>query len=142
VASYELRSDFAQAAEHAVASHYGDAPQWKLVVRDAAEGFDEHDVDAVIADVPDPDKLLDAVARALRPGGTYAVYVPTILQVKQLYDGLAGRGDFAPAETFEVLERAWRSAGRSLRPEQRMIGHTGFLMFTRRTAEPAGTTAS
>jgi tRNA (adenine57-N1/adenine58-N1)-methyltransferase len=138
VTSYELRADFAEAAERSVAAYYGPAPQWRVVVRDAASGFDEREVDAVVADVPDPDALLGSAAEALRAGGTYAVYVPTILQVKQMYDALDGRSDFAPAETFEVLERAWRSSGRSLRPEQRMIGHTGFLMFARRTAEPFG----
>jgi tRNA (adenine57-N1/adenine58-N1)-methyltransferase catalytic subunit len=57
------------------------------------------------------------------------------LQVKQLHDALAMRSDFALAETIELLERGWRASGRSLRPELRMIGHTGFLTFTRRTAE-------
>ena len=142
LASYEIRADLAEAARRSVATYYGDAPQWQLVVRDAVLGFDERDVDAVIADVPDPDTLLDAAAAALRPGGTYAAYVPTILQVKQLHDGLVERQDFAPAETYELLERAWRASGRSLRPELRMIGHTGFLMFTRRTAEPPRATTS
>jgi tRNA (adenine57-N1/adenine58-N1)-methyltransferase len=137
VTSYELREDFAEAARRNVAAYYGDAPQWKLVVRDASQGFDERDVDVVVSDVPDPDALLDAVAAALRPGGVYAAYVPTVLQVKQVHDGLEGRADFAPAETFELLERSWRVAGRSVRPEQRMIGHTGFMTFTRRTAEAA-----
>jgi tRNA (adenine57-N1/adenine58-N1)-methyltransferase catalytic subunit len=135
VTSYEVREDFAEAARRTVAAHVGEAPHWRLVVRDATTGFDERDVDAVVADVPDPDALLDAVARALRPGGTFAAYVPTILQVKQLHDALVPRADFALAETIELLERAWRIAGRSVRPEQRMIAHTGFLTFVRRTAE-------
>jgi tRNA (adenine57-N1/adenine58-N1)-methyltransferase len=137
VTSYELREDFAQAARLNVASYYGDAPQWRVVVRDASAGFDECDVDAIVADVPDPDALLDAAAAALRPGGVYAAYVPTVLQVKQVHDALEGRTDFALAETFELLERAWHVSGRSIRPEQRMIGHTGFMTFVRRTAEPA-----
>jgi tRNA (adenine57-N1/adenine58-N1)-methyltransferase len=138
VASYEMREDFAAAARAGVAAHLGETPQWKLVVRDATRGFDERDVDAVVADVPDPDTLLDAVAEALCPGGVYAAYVPTVLQFKQLHDALDARADFAAAETVEVLERAWRVVGRSVRPEQRMVGHTGFVTFARKTALARG----
>jgi tRNA (adenine57-N1/adenine58-N1)-methyltransferase len=137
LASYELREDLAQAAERSVAAYFGDAPQWSLVIRDGREGFDERDVDAVVSDVPDPDLLLDAVAASLRPGGVYAAYVPTVLQIKQLHDALQDRPQFALPETIEVLERAWHVEGRSIRPEQRMIGHTGFLSFVRRTADCA-----
>jgi tRNA (adenine57-N1/adenine58-N1)-methyltransferase len=135
VTSYELRPDFIEEARRNVAAYYGAAGQWRIVQRDACAGVDERDVDAVVADVPDPDALLDAAAAALRPGGVYAAYVPTVLQVKQVHDALESRADFALAETFELLERTWKVSGRSVRPEQRMIGHTGFLTFVRRTAE-------
>lgn len=134
VASYEIREDLAEAARRNVATYFGEAAQWSLRVRDASSGFEERDVDAVVADVPDPEILIDAASKALRAGGVFAVYVPTVLQIKQIRDALAGRADFACAETLEVWERGWHVAGRSIRPEQRMIGHTGFLTFVRRTA--------
>jgi len=136
VASYEIRDDLASAARHNVISYYGEAAHWTLRVRDAGLGFEEREVDAVVADVPDPDILVDSVAEALRPGGVFAVYVPTVMQIKQIHDALAGRPEFACAETLEIFERGWHVAGRSVRPEQRMIGHTGFLTFIRRTAVP------
>jgi tRNA (adenine57-N1/adenine58-N1)-methyltransferase len=137
VFSYEIRDDLANAAQRNVAAYYGDAPQWTLSLRDASTGFDERGVDAVVSDVPDPDILIQAASDALRPGGVFAVYVPTVLQIKQLHDALVTRSDFALAETVEILERGWHVAGRSVRPEQRMIGHTGFLTFVRRTAVSA-----
>lgn len=136
VSSYEIREDLAEAARHNVRKYYGETPHWTLRVRDASFGFEERDVDAVIADVPDPDTLVDVVAEALRPGGVFAVYVPTVLQIKQIHDAVEGRPEFACAETVEIFERGWHVAGRSVRPEQRMIGHTGFLTFIRRTAVP------
>ena len=136
VSSYEIRDDLAAAARHNVHAYFGESENWTLRVRDASAGFEERDVDAVVADVPDPDILVDAVAESLRPGGVFAVYVPTVLQIKQIHDALEGRPEFACAETVEIFERGWHVAGRSVRPEQRMIGHTGFLTFIRRTAVP------
>ena len=136
VTSYERRADLADVARANVAEYFGEAPQWTLRLRDASFGFDERSVDAVVADVPDPDALVDSASQALRPGGVFAAYLPTVLQFKQLRDALAGRLDFACPETLEIWERSWHVAGRSVRPDQRMIGHTGFLNFARRTAAP------
>jgi tRNA (adenine57-N1/adenine58-N1)-methyltransferase len=135
LASYELREDFAEVARRNVAAYFGEASQWKLTVRDAREGFDERGFDALVADLPDPDILLDPAAAALRPGGMLVSYVPTVLQVKQFHDAFAGDERYASLETLEVLERSWQVSGRSIRPDHRMIAHTGFLSFARRTSE-------
>ncbi|MEE8312143.1 MAG: rRNA adenine N-6-methyltransferase family protein [Candidatus Binatia bacterium] len=130
--SYELREDLAQVARGNVRDWYGEAPAWSLVVRDAAAGFDERSVDRVTLDVPEPGPVLAPAAEALRSGGSLAVYLPTILQVKELHDRIDAHGAFTEARTLEVLERTWHIEGRSVRPDHRMVAHTAFLTFTRR----------
>jgi len=134
VVSYELRADFAEQAASAIARYHGDAGNWQVKVRNGNDGFDEHGVDRVVSDVPEPDKLLDSVASSLRPGGTYAAYVPTVMQFRNLREALAADPRFMMPETIEVLERGWHVEDRSVRPDHRMIAHTGFLTFSRRTA--------
>jgi len=133
--SYELREDFARTAERNVARYYGAAPQWTLRVRDAREGFDETGIDRLVTDLPEPCATVDAVARALRPGGTYIAYLPTVLQVKELHDRLRHDPRFCLIDTIELLERGWYVDDRSMRPDHRMVAHTGFLTFARRTAD-------
>ena len=131
--SYELREDLARTARRNVADWFGEAPGWKLVVRDASAGFDEQRGDRVILDLPEPVPVLDSAAAALRPGGSLAVYLPTILQVKEVRDALAEHSAFCDARTLEVFERGWHIDGRSVRPDHRMVAHTAFLTFARRT---------
>lgn len=137
LASYELREDFAARARDNVARFHGDAPNWSLRVADAFDGFVERDVDRIVVDLAEPWRLLDRVAEALRPGGVVTGFVPTALQVKQLVDGLRAHGGFAAIETLETLTRFWHVRDRSLRPEHRMVAHTGFLVFGRRLAPGA-----
>jgi tRNA (adenine57-N1/adenine58-N1)-methyltransferase catalytic subunit len=137
LASYEVREDFAARARDNVARFHGEAPNWSLRVADAFEGFVERDVDRMVIDLAEPWRLLDRAAEALRPGGVLTGFVPTALQVKQLVDGLRAHGGFAAVETLETLMRFWHVRDRSLRPEHRMVAHTGFLIFARRLAPGA-----
>ncbi len=137
LASYEIRDDFAERARDNVARFHGTAPNWELRVADAFAGFVERDVDRVVVDLAEPWRLLDRIAEALRPGGVVTGFVPTALQVKELVDGLRRHGGFAAVETIETLARAWHVRERSLRPEHRMVAHTGFLVFGRRLAPGA-----
>lgn len=135
VTSFELRADFAVEARKNVATFQGGADNWRLVVKDAREGVDVEAADAVVIDVPDPVPLLAVAAAALRPGGCVAVYVPTVLQLKEVRDAFAGSSQYSLAETIEILERPWHADVRSLRPSHRMVAHTAFLTFARRTAD-------
>lgn len=135
VTSYELRADFAGEAQKNVAMFHGAADNWQLVVADGRDGIDVAGADSIVIDVPDPVPLLGAVAAALRPGGAVAVYVPTVLQLKDVRDALTADQRFALAETVEILERPWHADARSLRPSHRMVAHTAFLTFARRTAD-------
>jgi tRNA (adenine57-N1/adenine58-N1)-methyltransferase catalytic subunit len=133
--SYELREDFAAAARRNVATFFGDAPNWTLKLRDLYEGFDETGVDRLFLDLPEPGRALDVVARALRPGGVFIGYVPTVIQLKDTVESLQRRPDFAEIESFETLMRNWHVKGMSVRPMHRMIAHSAFIIVARRLAD-------
>jgi len=135
VISYELREDFAMRARRNVADFLGTAPQWELKLRDLYDGFDEVGVDRVFIDLPEPGRALEVVARALRPGGVFVAYVPTVLQVKDTVEALQQRSDFAEIESFETLLRNWQVKGMSVRPVHRMVAHSAFIIVARRLAE-------
>ena len=134
VVSYELREDFVDMAKQNVARFYGDAANWTIHLGDVCEGIEERDVDRVVLDVPEPWRALDSIAAALRPGGVFVGYLPTVLQVKSLVDALETHPAFGLVETFENLVRHWHVRGLSIRPEHRMVAHTGFLTVARRLA--------
>jgi tRNA (adenine57-N1/adenine58-N1)-methyltransferase len=133
--SYELREDFAARARRNVADFFGAAPQWELKLRDLYQGFDEVGVDRVFLDVPEPGRALDVVSRALRPGGVFATYVPTAIQLKDSVEALQQRTDFAEIESFEVMLRNWQVRGMSVRPVHRMVAHSAFIIVGRRLAQ-------
>ena len=86
----------------------------------------------MILDLPEPWRLVDSAATALRAGGVICAYVPTIPQSQRVHEALAAHPAFTLAETFETLLRPWNIAGPSVRPAHRMVAHTGFLVFARR----------
>ena len=131
VISYEARADFAEMAEKNVRQFHGESTNWTVKIRDAFEGFDETGVDRITVDLAEPWHLLPVAAAALRPGGVIVGYVPTIVQVKQLIDGLRSHGSFGAIESFETLQRFWHVKGLSVRPEHRMVAHTGFIVVAR-----------
>jgi len=131
--SYELREEFATMAQTNVKRFYGETPNWTVKIRDAHDGFDERGVDRLTIDIAEPWGLLPQVYEALRPGGLVLGYVPTVLQVKGFVDGLRAHGGFAAAQSFETLTRFWTVRGLSVRPEHRMVAHTGFIVVGRRT---------
>ena len=109
-------------------------------VRDVYEGIDEHDVDRIILDLPEPWRVVKHAADALVPGGILLAYLPTILQVGRLREELVS-APFAMIETLEVLHRSWHVEGQSIRPDHRMVAHTGFLTVARRLADEPQPTA-
>lgn len=132
--SYELRDDFARMAKENVARYYGAAENWALKLGDVAEALDEADVDRVILDLPEPWQVTEKSWAALRPGGILLSYLPTVLQVKTLVDSIRAHGGFAAVETFETLFRYWHIKEMSMRPQHRMVAHTGFITVARRLA--------
>jgi tRNA (adenine57-N1/adenine58-N1)-methyltransferase len=136
--SYEVRSDFAARARQNVELLLGPVPHWQLKQADAFAGIEERNVDRAVIDLPEPWLLLAQVAAALRPGGVLVSYLPTVLQVKELVDQMRSGAEFGLVQVFELLQRFWHVEERSMRPEHRMVAHTGFIVTARRLAHVPG----
>jgi len=134
VISEDIREDFAHRAEANIRRFMGETPNLEIRVRDIYAGIDVQDVDRIVLDLPEPWRIVDGIAKALRPGGYVVSYLPTVLQVKQLVDTLSRQGEFALIDTLEILERYWHVSDMSIRPEHRMVAHTGFLTVARKGA--------
>ena len=134
--SYEIRNDFADLAQRNVAAFFGAAPNWTLKRRDLYEGFDETAADRMFLDLPEPGRALPVAAPALRPGGVLVGYVPTALQLKDTVDALQAHTEFGQIESFETLLRHWQVKGLSVRPLNRMVAHSAFIIIARRLAPP------
>jgi tRNA (adenine57-N1/adenine58-N1)-methyltransferase len=130
VVGYEIRPDFAARARVNVASFVGPEVPYRVEERDVYAGIDEPDLDRVVLDLPEPWRVVKHAESALRPGGILVSYLPTIGQVAQLREVLDGSA-FGLAETIEVLQRSWHVRGQSVRPDHRMVAHTGFLTSAR-----------
>jgi tRNA (adenine57-N1/adenine58-N1)-methyltransferase len=141
VTGYELRPDFANGARNNVAAWCGSDVAYRVEERDIYEGIDEVDVDRILLDLPEPWQVLPHAEKALRPGGILLAYLPTINQVATLRSAMT-RSAFGMAETSEILRRTWHVEERSVRPDHRMVGHTGFLTTARLLVPPAETTGS
>ncbi|HMG42208.1 MAG TPA: tRNA (adenine-N1)-methyltransferase [Acidimicrobiales bacterium] len=132
ITGYELREDFAARAVRNVTTFLGEqaAARYDVELRDAYDGIDVDDLDRVVLDLPEPWRVVDHAAKALHPGGILVAYTPQITQAAQLREALDG-GGFGLTETVEVLHRGWHIEGLSVRPDHRMVAHTGFLTSAR-----------
>ncbi|MEP6697667.1 MAG: tRNA (adenine-N1)-methyltransferase [Pseudonocardiales bacterium] len=135
VTSYERRPEFADVARTNVERFFGGPhPAWDLVVGDVADA-DERDVDRVVLDLLAPWELLEPVAAALRPGGVLIGYVATTTQLSRLVEALREHGSFTEPAAWESLVRPWHVVGLAVRPDHRMVGHTAFLVSSRRLSD-------
>ncbi|MGH9027438.1 MAG: tRNA (adenine-N1)-methyltransferase [Acidimicrobiia bacterium] len=130
VTGYELRADFAERARRNIEGLLGPDLPLTLMVRDVYEGIEEEDLDRVLLDLPEPWRVVKHAEGALTPGGILFAYLPTIGQVARLREALA-ESAFGMAESVEVLQRSWHVDGQSVRPDHRMVAHTGFLTAAR-----------
>ena len=136
VSSYERREDFAVIARRNVETFFGQPhPAWTLTVGDLQDALVDREVDRVVLDMLAPWECLDAVATALVPGGVLIGYVATVTQLSTLVEALRADGRFTEPASWESLVRTWHVEGLAVRPDHRMIGHTGFLVQTRRLAD-------
>lgn len=130
VVGYELREDFAQGARNNVQAMLGADARYRVEIRDVYEGIEEQGLDRILLDLPEPWQVLPHAVKAMRPGGILCAYLPSINQTAQLRGALEPNG-FGMASTLEVLHRTWHVEARSVRPDHRMVGHTGFLTTAR-----------
>ena len=130
VISYEVRPDMQNLAKKNL-ERVGLAARVDFKLRDIAEGLDETDADAFFLDVPNPYDYISQVRNTLKPGGFFCSLIPTVNQVELLLTALR-RERFAFIEVCEVLVRYYKPEPTRLRPTDRMVAHTGFLIFARR----------
>ena len=136
VSSYERRQDFADVARENVESFFGGPhPAWKLTVGDLVTTIDDTEADRVVLDMLAPWDCLDAVSDVLVPGGVLICYVATATQLSRTAEAMREQGTFTEPSAWESLVRGWHLEGLAVRPEHRMVGHTGFLVTTRRLAD-------
>ena len=133
--SIERRADHIDMARENVATFHGDAPNWTTIEGEAAEHLSGLRMDRVILDLPDPELTITNAADALRPGGLLACWVPTTIQLEALGGALRAERRLVEARTSEILQRFWHVAPRSVRPDHRMVAHTGFLTTAWRLAD-------
>ncbi|MEX1007520.1 MAG: tRNA (adenine-N1)-methyltransferase [Acidimicrobiia bacterium] len=136
VTGYEIRDDFARRAQANVAGFLGPDLPLTVEVRDVYEGIDATALDRVLLDLPEPWRVVKHAEEAMHTGGILLAYLPTIGQVARLREELAG-STFGMIETLEVLQRTWHVDGQSVRPDHRMVAHTGFLTHARLLAPGA-----
>ncbi|MBS1848645.1 MAG: tRNA (adenine-N1)-methyltransferase, partial [Actinobacteria bacterium] len=132
VVGYEIRDDFATTARRNVGDFLGPVAleHYRVEIRDIYDGIDEVDVDRIVLDLPEPWKVVPHAAGALVRGGIIVAYTPSIIQAAQFREALAG-AHFRFAETTEILRRTWHVEGAAVRPDHRMVAHTGFLTQAR-----------
>jgi tRNA (adenine57-N1/adenine58-N1)-methyltransferase catalytic subunit len=140
--SFERRSEFAEIAAGNVKSQLGSNPKnWKIHLGDLQEQLPKklkpQSVDRVVLDMLAPWECIESCGEVLVPGGLIIVYVATVTQLSRVAEELRATRLFTEPEGFESLVRPWHLQGLAVRPEHRMIAHTGFLLTARRLAPGA-----
>jgi tRNA (adenine57-N1/adenine58-N1)-methyltransferase len=136
VVTYEMREDFARTALTNIHRYMGAVPNLVSLRKNAYEGIELLDdgvpFDRVVLDLPEPWQVVPHAAKALRSGGIYLSFVPTVPQVVQTVEALERATVFGLIQTFETLLRTWSVQGRSVRPDHRMVAHSGFITVARK----------
>lgn len=140
--SFERREDFAEVAKANVETFFGTDPDtWDVIVGDLAEElphqFEPGTVDRVVLDMLAPWECMDVVADALTPGGVVLCYIATATQLSRVAEYIRGTGLFTEPDASETMVRGWHVEGLAVRPDHRMVAHTGFLLTARRLAPGA-----
>lgn len=141
VHSFERREDFAAVAARNVETFFGDEhPAWRLTVGDLADQVEGGAVergwaDRMVLDMLAPWDCVGAAAHALAAGGVLCAYVATTTQLSRVVETLRADGRWTEPQSMELMVRNWHVEGLAVRPSHRMVGHTGFLVFTRRLAD-------
>jgi tRNA (adenine57-N1/adenine58-N1)-methyltransferase len=140
VISYEARPEMQQLARKNL-EKVGLADRVEFKLRDIEAGFDETGADALFLDVPEPSHYLAQAAAALRGGGFFGTLVPTVNQIVRLLGALQDQ-PFGLIEVEELLMRSYKTVAERLRPTDRMVAHTGFLLFARKIERGAAVEAA
>jgi tRNA (adenine57-N1/adenine58-N1)-methyltransferase len=139
LASFERRDEFADVARANIATFLGSDPEnWTITLGDLAEALPAtmapQSVDRVVLDMLAPWECLSVVSDALKPGGVLLCYVATVTQLSRVAEAIRASGLYTNPDSNETMVRGWHVEGLAVRPDHRMIGHTGFLITARRLA--------
>ncbi|MHA6695162.1 tRNA (adenine-N1)-methyltransferase [Homoserinimonas sp. A520] len=137
--SFERRDEFAQVAKGNVISFLGAEPtNWSVTVGDLVESLPDvaepGSVDRIVLDMLAPWECLDACASVLKPGGVLLCYIATVTQLSRVAEAIRHTGMFTDPDSSETMVRGWHVEGLAVRPDHRMVAHTGFLLTARRLA--------
>jgi len=137
--SFERREEFADVARGNVATFHGEDPaNWSITLGDLAEALPHRaeaaSVDRVVLDMLAPWECIDVVSTALKPGGVLLCYVATVTQLSRVAEAIRATGWYTEPVANETMVRGWHVQGLAVRPDHRMIAHTGFLLTARRLA--------
>ncbi|MFT4219730.1 MAG: tRNA (adenine-N1)-methyltransferase [Microbacterium sp.] len=140
--SFERREDFAEVARANIATFLADSPaNHEIVIGDLATALPgalpPGGADRVVLDMLAPWECVEAVASVLTPGGVVLCYVATATQLSRVAEALRGTGQFTEPVANETMVRGWHLQGLAVRPDHRMVAHTGFLITARRLAPGA-----
>jgi tRNA (adenine57-N1/adenine58-N1)-methyltransferase len=131
----EKRPDFAEIAQRNVIKYFGHKPEnWTLHTGALEQVAPEGPFDRVVLDLLNPWDMLEVVADCLRPGGVLCVYVATTTQLSRTVETLRATGGWTEPKASETMLRGWHIEGLAVRPDHRMVGHTAFLVYSRRLA--------
>lgn len=131
--TYEVREEIIEKAQVNISQFTPESTNHHIVIADVYEsGFTERAVDRILLDLPEPWQAVEHAAASLRTGGVLAVFLPTVLQVHKLSMALTADPRWRLVATTEVIERPWHVTDMSVRPEHRMVAHTGFITTARR----------
>lgn len=130
VYSYEERDDMLTLARKNL-ERAGVLDVVELKARDIRAGFDERDADALFLDVREPWLFLAQAHTALKGGGFFGSLVPTTNQVSEILQEMERLGGWAEIKVVEILTRYYKPVAERLRPQDRMVAHTGYLIFAR-----------
>jgi tRNA (adenine57-N1/adenine58-N1)-methyltransferase len=111
-------------------SRAGLADRVDFILGNVADGFAERGVDAIFLDIPNPEDYIPQVRAALKSGGFFGCILPTTNQIARLIPAL-NRDNFAFIQVCEILLRYYKPVAERLRPVDRMVAHTGYLIFAR-----------
>ena len=127
VINYEIEESWLPKAKSNIKKVLGDTPNLEIKIGDIYEGISERNIDRVVLDVPEPWQAVATVGDCLLMGGILLSFLPTVIQVQKLVLALEADSRFQLIETTETLLRTWHVTERSVRPDHRMVAHSGFL---------------
>ena len=136
VDSFEKREEFSIIANKNISQYFGHKPEnWSITLGAVQEVEHSKKYDRVVLDMLAPWECIDKAYNVLHPGGVFLAYVATTTQLSATAEAIKGSGRFTEPESSETIVRGWHHEGLAVRPEHRMIGHTGFLIIARRLAD-------